>query len=142
MFICLRGSDASSRVSRPVLFLTCTMNSIVSRFASSSSAHNIKKVTEEDDNVSDAMWASSAGFGNLGQSGIPSFQMPQVADVSRPSILAQDRSSQLTPHSLAKSPRRSCVYIQTTMPTRPVASRFSTAPPHWLSDSRVGSSSQ
>lgn len=58
-----------------------SMNTLVNRFSSSSALQNFKNVTQEDDDITDASWGSSAGFGNLGASGIPSFDVPQLSNV-------------------------------------------------------------
>lgn len=58
------------------------MNSLVSRFASSSTAHELnERNCSEDGDVSDAMWGSAGGFGNLGEAGMLSFNIPAVPDV-------------------------------------------------------------
>ncbi|KAG8948295.1 Proteasome subunit beta type-5 [Tulasnella sp. 424] len=56
------------------------MNTLVNRFSSSPALQNFKNVTQEDDDITDASWGSSAGFGNLGASGIPSFDVPQLSN--------------------------------------------------------------
>ncbi len=58
------------------------MNSLVNQFSSSSSTRTFKDVlSEQNDEFGEASWGSAAGFGNLGASGIPSFQVPMTADV-------------------------------------------------------------
>jgi len=63
------------------------MNSLVQRFDTNSALKEIKRVKaiieEDGDNVSDLMWGSNGGFGNLA-SGIPKFNIPAVPDVSSP----------------------------------------------------------
>ena len=62
-----------------------TMNSLVQRFDANSALKEIKRakdiIEEDGDNVSDLMWGSYGGFGNLA-SGIPKFNIPAVPDVS------------------------------------------------------------
>jgi len=63
------------------------MNSLAQRFDTNSALKEIKRakaiVEEDGDTVSDLMWGSNGGFGNLA-SGIPKFNMPAVPDVSSP----------------------------------------------------------
>jgi len=57
------------------------MNSLVSRFASSSATNELPgRDGLEDGDVPDSMWGSSAGFGNLGKAGALSFDIPAVPD--------------------------------------------------------------
>ena len=69
----------------PLIHTTATMNSLVQRFDKKSALKEIeraKAIVEEDgDTVSDLMWGSNGGFGNLA-SGIPKFNIPAVPDVS------------------------------------------------------------
>jgi hypothetical protein len=64
---------------------TTTMNSLAQRFDANSPLSKIKRaqaiVEEDGDNVSDLMWGSYGGFGNLA-TGIPKFNIPAVPDVS------------------------------------------------------------
>ena len=62
--------------------IQCTMNSFVERFSLTSAAAEIRKAKEilGDEDGAEAMWGSEAGFGNLA-SGVPRFNVPQVADV-------------------------------------------------------------
>ncbi|KIJ35744.1 hypothetical protein M422DRAFT_180410, partial [Sphaerobolus stellatus SS14] len=54
------------------------MNTLVSRYASTSATLELQdKDGLEDENVSDTMWGSSAGFGNLGPGGLK-FDIPAV----------------------------------------------------------------
>jgi len=58
------------------------MNSLVTRFASTSAQSGLQKVlNEEEEGGSDAMWGSAGGFGNL-VNGMPTFQMPAVPNPS------------------------------------------------------------
>lgn len=61
------------------------MNSLVQRFDTNSAFSEIKRaktiIEEDGDNVSDLMWGSYGGFGNLA-TGIPKFNIPAVPDVS------------------------------------------------------------
>jgi len=61
------------------------MNSLVQRFDSNSALKEIKRakaiIEEDGDNVSDLMWGSYGGFGNLA-TGIPRFNIPAVPDPS------------------------------------------------------------
>jgi len=61
------------------------MDALVQRFDTKSALSEIKRakaiIEEDGDNVSDLMWGSCGGFGNLA-SGIPKFNIPAVPDVS------------------------------------------------------------
>lgn len=63
------------------------MNSLVQRFDANSALSKIKRaqsiVEEDGDNVSELMWGSHGGFGNLA-TGVPMFNIPAVPDVSLP----------------------------------------------------------
>ena len=63
------------------------MNYLVQRFDTNSALKEIRRakaiIEEDGDNVSDLMWGSYGGFGNLA-SGIPKFNIPAVPDVSLP----------------------------------------------------------
>ena len=58
------------------------MNSLAERFSTSSALAKLRKTREfaEDEEISDVMWGSTAGFGNLAK-GAPSFYLPDVPDV-------------------------------------------------------------
>ena len=65
-------------------YSTTTMNSFLTRYSSTSPDADIRKAKElygEDDDVSDMMWGSAGGFGNMA-SGVPMFKLPAVQDVS------------------------------------------------------------
>lgn len=53
------------------------MNSFANRF----STNTTQLPNPEEDNFSDATWGSEAGFGNIAM-GVPTFSIPDVADVS------------------------------------------------------------
>ncbi|KAF9246452.1 20S proteasome subunit [Melanogaster broomeanus] len=59
------------------------MNSLIQGYAGSSAASQIQKrnasIVDEDDEFSDVMWGSEAGFGSLAK-GVPSFMVPSVPD--------------------------------------------------------------
>lgn len=59
------------------------MNSLIQRYAGSGHMRkrNVSIIDDEDD-CSDAMWGSVAGYGSLAK-GVPSFVIPSVPDVSR-----------------------------------------------------------
>ncbi|KAG8686597.1 hypothetical protein FRC08_012431 [Ceratobasidium sp. 394] len=57
------------------------MNSIVSRYASSSAITRRDIEAEDVEDVGDAMWGSAGGFA-VGAAGVPSFAIPRVPDVS------------------------------------------------------------
>jgi 20S proteasome subunit beta 5 len=61
------------------------MNSLVQRFDTSGALSEIKRaqaiIEEDGDNVSELMWGSYGGFGNLA-TGFPKFNIPAVPDVS------------------------------------------------------------
>lgn len=81
---------ASQRVaaaSPPVAFPR-TMNSLVSQFSSTTATSQLKTAQkyleqEEEEYGGSAMWGSAGGFGNIA-AGVPSFQIPAVADVRIP----------------------------------------------------------
>ena len=59
------------------------MNSFLTRYSSTSPEADIRKAKElfgDDDDVSNEMWGSAGGFGNLA-SGVPMFKLPSVQDV-------------------------------------------------------------
>lgn len=71
------------------------MDSFVDRFSTTSSSAEIRRAREilaEDGEDVEVMWGSQAGFGNLA-SGVPTFSVPQVPNVSIPllSRLIEDR---------------------------------------------------
>jgi len=59
------------------------MNTFASRFSTTGAESEIRRARAivEDEELSDAMWGSEAGFGNLVK-GAQSFNLPAVADVS------------------------------------------------------------
>jgi hypothetical protein len=65
------------------------MNSLIQRYAGSSAASQAQRrnvsIVDDDDEFSDAMWGSEAGFGSLAK-GVPSFMVPSVPDVGRRSL--------------------------------------------------------
>lgn len=66
------------------------MNSFVNRFSSTGPAAELRKAKEvfgDDEELSDVMWGSQAGFGTLAK-GVPTFSVPAVADVRVPSDVA------------------------------------------------------
>jgi 20S proteasome subunit beta 5 len=61
------------------------MNSLVNRFSTNGGSNQLLKAktdTMEDDDASNIMWGSEAGFGNIAK-GIPTFNVPAVPDVRR-----------------------------------------------------------
>jgi 20S proteasome subunit beta 5 len=59
------------------------MNTFVNRFSATGAASRLRKASAldaEDEEFSDAVWGSEAGFGSLAK-GVPSFAVPNVADV-------------------------------------------------------------
>lgn len=60
------------------------MNSFADRFSTTTAIaqmRNAQAVTGDDEDFDGAMWGSSAGFGSIAK-GVPTFALPQVADVS------------------------------------------------------------
>ena len=60
------------------------MNSFASRFSRTEAdieVRNARRLEDDSADISDAMWGSQAGFGNL-VNGTHSFDVPSVADVS------------------------------------------------------------
>lgn len=75
-----RVTVIASRVSYVISILySTTMNSILQRY-SGSNAGLSKSTIDEDNDFSDAMWGSEAGFGTLAK-GVPGFVVPSVPDV-------------------------------------------------------------
>lgn len=74
------------------------MNSLVQRFDAKGAISEIKRaraiVEEDGDNVSELMWGSYGGFGNLA-TGVPKFNIPAVPDVSLPRHAAEKRGGVL-----------------------------------------------
>lgn len=65
----------------PLSLFYLTMNSLVSRYASTSLDNELHDVDGlEDDSIPESMWGSSAGFGNLSSKGLQ-FAVPAVHDV-------------------------------------------------------------
>ena len=58
------------------------MNSLAEQFSTTSALSKLRKINKlaEDEEILDAMWGSTAGFGNLAK-GAPSFAVPNVPDV-------------------------------------------------------------
>lgn len=59
------------------------MNTFVDRFSSTGAAAEIRRareLTSEDEDLSDAMWGTEGGFGNIVK-GVPKFAIPSVPDV-------------------------------------------------------------
>jgi hypothetical protein len=74
------------RVSSPIHFVT--MNTFANRFSTTSAVSELRKaqaLAVDNDEFSDSMWGSEAGFGSLAK-GVPTFSVPAVADV-RTSLL-------------------------------------------------------
>lgn len=94
-----RCTDYQSRVIYSLVSIAfiATMNSLIQRFADSGAAYNLQKrsasIVDGDDDCSDAMWGSLAGYGSLPK-GVPSFLVPQLPDVSLPSHVSFIVSSQ------------------------------------------------
>lgn len=59
------------------------MNTFVDKYSTTSAASQLRRAQRlaEEDEFSDAAWGSEAGFGNIVK-GAPSFNVPNVADVS------------------------------------------------------------
>lgn len=59
------------------------MNSFADRFSSTGAAVEIRRareLTSDDDELSDAMWGTQGGLGNIAK-GVHKFAIPAVADV-------------------------------------------------------------
>ena len=68
-----------------------SISSFVDRFSVTSPASQLRKarnLLSEDDDFSDARWGSEAGFGSIAK-GVPTFTLPDVADVSAAFVLAR-----------------------------------------------------
>jgi len=66
------------------------MNSFRERFSTTSIVDQLRqarRLDDEDDTISDTVWGSQAGFGNLVK-GSPSFVVPAVPDVSSDNYLS------------------------------------------------------
>ncbi len=61
------------------------MNTFSSRFSTTGALSELKRAQKdtEDDEFSDAMWGSNAGFGSLAK-GVPTFAVPNIPDASCP----------------------------------------------------------
>lgn len=60
------------------------MNSFVERYSTTSLISQLRRaqnIADEDEKLSDTVWGSVAGFGNLAR-GPPTFTVPDVPDVS------------------------------------------------------------
>lgn len=76
-------SALTRRAPSPPIALPHTMNTLVSRYSTTTAESEIRKAKAaavEDGDFSDAMWGSDAGFGSLAQ-GVPMFKTPSVVDV-------------------------------------------------------------
>lgn len=65
------------------ILLSCTMNTFVDRFSTTSAVSQLRRaqrLAEEEDDISDVAWGSQAGFGNI-MKGAPSFNVPDIPDV-------------------------------------------------------------
>ena len=65
------------------------MNSFAERFSSTGTAVDIrraKQLANEDEDISDVMWGTQAGFGNIAK-GVHKFQIPSVPDVCLPPFI-------------------------------------------------------
>lgn len=58
------------------------MNALVNKFSGTSYDDELRRAQDElgDEELSGAMWGSSAGYGMLSK-GVPTFNLPNVADV-------------------------------------------------------------
>jgi hypothetical protein len=100
--------------------LLLTMNTLVSRFASSSATHELtERNSSGNEDVSDAMWGSAGGFGNLGEAGVLSFNIPAVPDVriwfmvvSNVSANSSGHAANLLPEATHRRSRRPFVQDQ------------------------------
>lgn len=64
--------------------LSTTMNAFANQFSftgPSAQLRRAKEVLSEDEDFSEVMWGSQAGFGALAK-GVPTFAIPSVPDVS------------------------------------------------------------
>lgn len=114
------------------------MNSFLTRYSSTSPDADIRKAKElygEDEEVSEMMWGSAGGFGNLAK-GVPSFKIPAVADV-RPTTRIRVYMCAACAHVAVNSLHRSCACTPTTMQTPLAVSKSSTVQRHWPSDTRA-----
>lgn len=106
-----RGSKqslASQRVAAasPLVAFPQTMNSLVSKFSSSTATSQLKTAQkylqqEEEECGEPTMWGSAGGFGNMA-AGIPSFQIPAVADVRMQPAISQVNLTTLQPTSFLR----------------------------------------
>lgn len=62
------------------------MNTLIQRYATSGAVSHLQKrnasIVGDDEDCSDAMWGSLAGYASLTK-GVPSFVIPSIPDVSR-----------------------------------------------------------
>ena len=80
----MEGVNASRPRQRLTLTsLSSDMNSFADRFSTTGLAADLRRAKEafgEDEELSEAMWGSDAGFGTLAK-GVPAFSVPAVSDV-------------------------------------------------------------
>lgn len=114
------------------------MNSFLTRYSSTSPDADIRKAKElygEDEEVSEMMWGSAGGFGNLAK-GVPSFKIPAVADV-RTTTRIRVFMCCVCAHVAVDSLHPSCACTRTTTQTPLAASKSSTVRRRWPSDTRA-----
>ncbi len=60
------------------------MNTFAERFSTTGALAELRRAQKEvdEEEFSDAAWGSEAGFGSLAK-GVPTFSVPNIADVSR-----------------------------------------------------------
>jgi hypothetical protein len=107
---------------RPEITDITTMNSLAERFSKTSPLSRLRKTQAlaDDEEFSDAMWGSQAGFGNIAK-GSPSFSVPPIPDVRRRATFSCVSYLQRFLYSRLLS--LDC--IQTIMPIQIAKSRFS-----------------
>lgn len=111
------------------------MNSFLTRYSSTSPDAEIRKAKElygDDEEISEMMWGSEGGFGNLAK-GVPSFKVPAVADVRQYAWICP----LFVLIHVASSLLLSFVCIRTIMQTLLAVSRSSTVRRLWRSDTRA-----
>jgi 20S proteasome subunit beta 5 len=78
------------------------MNSILQRYSGSNAGRLSKATVDEDNDFSDAMWGSEAGFGTLAK-GVPGFVVPSVPDVGLPLLFSAQLKTTCNSRSLPHS---------------------------------------
>jgi hypothetical protein len=113
------------------------MNSFVSKFSTTDADSEIRRAKgiAEEDGLTDAMWGSQAGFGQLVHG--HAFDIPAVPDVRSSERFFSTSNRLMACHIPHSSPQRSSGFTPMTMPTPTARSRSNMALPPLLSGFKV-----